>query len=85
MGVRGPVGTRARSPLRGWVGIRGGGGSGASAGCGQTSGVGRGAGTLLTGPGAALFWSGVVRGPGVRALRGGGTRCVAPWRLRFAP
>ena len=40
--IRGPVGTGARSLLRGFVGIRGGGSSGASAGCWLTSGVGRG-------------------------------------------
>ena len=45
---------------------------------------GRGAGTLLVGPGSVLAWSGAVRGPGVRALRGGGTRCVA-LRPRHAP
>ena len=82
--VRGPVGTRARSLLRGWAAFRDGGGSGASAGCGPTFGVGKGAGTLLVGPGAALVRSGVVRWPGVRALRGGRTRCVAP-RPRRAP
>ena len=78
VGVRGLVGTRAQSPLQCWVEIRCGGSSGASAGCGLTSGVGRGEGTLLVGPGAALVWSGVVRGPGVWALRGGETWCVLP-------
>ena len=47
-----------------------------SAGCGLTSGVDRGAGMLLVFPGAPMVWSGMVRGPGVRALRVGGTRCV---------
>ena len=50
------------------MGTRGGGG--ACAVCGLTSGVGRGAGTLLADPGVVLAWSGAVRGPGVRALRG---------------
>ena len=63
---------------------RGGGGSGACAVCGLSSRVGRGAGTLLADPGVVLAWSGAVRGPGVRALRGGGTRCVVP-RPRRAP
>ena len=31
---------------------------------------------LLADPGVVLAWSGAVRGPGVQALRGGGTRCV---------
>ena len=46
VGVRGPVGTRARSRLRGWAGTCGGSASRASAGCGPTSAVGRGAGML---------------------------------------
>ena len=76
MGGCGHAGTRARSPPRGLVGIRVGGGSGASAGCGLTSRVGRGAWTLLVDPGAFLVWSGVLCGPGVRALKGGrGTLC----------
>ena len=81
--VREPVGTRKRIPLRGWVGIREGGGSGASPGCGQTSGASRGAGSLLVGPGVAPVQPGVVRGPGVRVLSGGGMRCAAPrpWRV----
>ena len=62
----------------------GGGGSGACAVCGLTSRVGRGAGTQLADPGVVLARSGAVRGPGVRALRGGGTRCVA-LRPRRAP
>ena len=72
----GPAGVRARSPPRGWAGTRGGGGSGACAACGLSSRVGRGAGALLADPGFVLAWSGAVRGPGVRALRGGGTRCA---------
>ena len=70
--------------LKGWAGTRGGGGSGACAVCGLSSRVGRGAGTLLADPGVVLAWSGAVRGPGVRALRGGGTRCVV-LRPRRAP
>ena len=31
---------------------------------------------MLVDPGAVLVWSGVVCGPGVWALRGGGTRCA---------
>ena len=73
----GPAGVRVRSPPRGWAGIRGGGGSGACVACGLSSGAGRGAGALLVDPGA-------VRGPGVRALGGGGTRRVA-LRPRRAP
>ena len=72
------------SPPQGWVGTRGGGGSGACAVCGLTSSVGRGAGTLLVDRGVHLVRSGVVRGPGVRVLRGGGTRCVV-LRPRRAP
>ena len=45
----------------------------------------RGAGTLLVGPGNALVWSGLVHGPGVRALSGGWTRCVAPRSQRVPP
>ena len=75
---------RVRSPPRGWAGIRGGGGSGACVACGLSSRAGRGAGTLLVDPGVVLAWSGAVRGPGVRALRGGGTRCVT-LRPRRAP
>ena len=56
LGGRGPADTRAGSPPRGLIGIRGGGGSGASAGCELTSRVGRGRGrcswTLVQ------FWSG---------------------------
>ena len=84
VGVRGPVGTSVRSPLRGGVGTRGGGGSGASAGRGRTSGAAKGAGTLLVGLGVAPVGSGVVRGLGVWALSGGGTRCIVP-RPRRAP
>ena len=80
----GPVGVRAQSPPRGLAGTRGGGGSGACAVCGLSSRVGRGAGTLLADPGVVLAWSGAVRGPGVRALRVGGTRCVV-LRPRRAP
>ena len=80
----GPAGVRARSPPRGWAGTRGGGGSGACAVCGLSSRVGRGAETLLVDPGVVLGWSGAVRGPGVRALRGGGTRCVVLWPRRAA-
>ena len=47
--------------------------------------VGRGAGTLLVDPGIVLAWSGAVRGPGVRALRGGGTRCVVLGAAVFGP
>ena len=47
-------------------------------------GLGGGAGTLLADPGVVLAWSGAVRGPGVRALRGGRTRCVV-LRPRRAP
>ena len=51
----------------------------------RTSGTSsRGAGTLLADPGIVLARSGAVRGPGVRALRGGGTRCVV-LRPRRAP
>ena len=80
----GPAGVRVRSLPRGWAGTRGGGGSGACVVCGLSPTVGRGAGTLLADPGGVLAWSGVVRGPGVRALRGGGTRCVV-LRPRRAP
>ena len=80
--VRGPVGTRTQSPLRGWVWSPGGGGSGAFVGFGQTSEVGRAAGTLLAGPGVASVRLGAVRGPGVRALSDCGTRCIAPWPRR---
>ena len=69
---------------RGWAGTRGGGGSGACTECGLSSRVGRGAGTLLADPRVVLAWSRAVRGPGVRALRAGGTRCVVP-RPRRAP
>ena len=51
---------------------RGGGGSGACVVCGLSSSVGRGVGTLLVDPGVVLAWSGAVRVPGVRALKGGG-------------
>ena len=72
----------ARSPPRGWVGTCGGGGSGAFTVCGLTSRAGRGGGELLVDPGAVLVWSGVVRGAGVRASRGCGTKSFAlrPWR-----
>ena len=80
----GLAGVRARSPPRAWVGTRGGGGSGACAVCGLTSRVGRGAGTLLAAPGVVLARWGAVHGPGVWALRGGGTRCAA-LRPRRAP
>ena len=53
--------------------------------CGLTSRVGRGAGMLLVDRGVDLVWSGVVSGPGVRALRGGGTRCVVLWPRRTPP
>ena len=43
-----------------------------------------GEGTLLADPGVVLAWSGAVTGPGVRALTGGGTRCVVI-RPRRAP
>ena len=43
-----------------------------------TSRVGSGVGTLLVDPGAVVAWSEVVCGPGVRALRAGGTRRIAP-------
>ena len=76
---------RARSPPRGWVGTRGGGGSGAFAVCGLTSRVDRGVGTLLAEPDTVSDRSGVVRGPGVRALRGGGTKCTAPQPRRAPP
>ena len=76
---------RVRSPPRGWAGTRGGGGSGACAVCGLSSRVGRGAGTLLADPGVVLAWSGAVRGPRVRALRGGGTRCVVLRPRRALP
>ena len=81
----GLAGMRARSLPRGWVGTRGGGGSGACAVCGLTTRVGRGAGTLLVDPGVDLVRSGVVCVPGVRALRGGGTRCVVPQPRRAPP
>ena len=77
------AGMRASSPPRGWVETRGGGGSGACAVYGLTSRVGRGAGTLLVDGGVDVVWSRVVCKPGVRALRGGGTRCVV-LRLRRA-
>ena len=80
----GLAGMRARSPPGGRVGIRRCGGSGAFAVCGLTSRVGREAGTLLVDPAGVPVRSGVVRGPGVRALRGGGTKCVA-LRLPLAP
>ena len=80
----GPAGVRVRSPPRSWAGTRGGGSSGACVVCGLSSRVGRGVGTLLVDPGVVLAWSGAARGPGVRALRGGGTRCVA-LRPRRAP
>ena len=64
---------------------RGAGGSGACVVCGLSSRVGRGVGTLLVDPGVVLAWSGAVRGPGVRALRGGGTRCVALQPRRAPP
>ena len=80
----GLAGVRARSPPRGWAGTRGGSGSGACAVWRLSSRVGRGAGTLLADPGVVLAWLGAVRGPGVRALRGGGTRCVV-LRPRRAP
>ena len=76
---------RVRSPPRGWAGIRGGGGSGACVACGLSSGAGRGAGALLVDPGDVLAWSGAVRGPGVRALGGGGTRRVALRPRRSPP
>ena len=66
------------------AGTPGGGSSGACAVCGLSWRVGRGAGTLLADPGVVLAWSGAVRGPGVRAFRGGGTRCVV-LRPRRAP
>ena len=44
-----------------------------------------GAGTLLVDPGVDLVRSGAVRGPGVRALRGGGTRCVVLQPRRAPP
>ena len=76
---------RVWSPPRPWGVTRGGGGSGALAVCGLTLTVGRGAGRLLVDPGAVLVRSGVVRGPGVRALRGGGTKCVALLLWRAPP
>ena len=80
----GLAGTRARSLPQGWVETRSGGGSGAFALCGLTSRVGRGAGTLPVT--LALFSSsqGGVRGPGLRALRGVGTKRVA-FQPRCAP
>ena len=80
----GIAGMRARSPPRGWVGTRGGGGSGACTVCGLTSRVCRGAGTLLVDPDVDMVRLAAVRGPGVRAWRGGGTRCVV-LRPRRAP
>ena len=62
----------ARSPLRGWVGIRGGGGNGASAGCGLTSGVGRGAGTLL------VRFRRSLAGRGIHVQVGGGCLGIRP-------
>ena len=44
----------------------------------------QGTGMVLEDPGAVLVWSEVVYGPGMRALRGGRTRRVAP-RPRRAP
>ena len=78
VGARADVGSRVCAHgLRLGVGWgRGGGGSGACAVCGLSSRVGRGAGTMLADPSVVLAWSGAVRGPGVRALRGGGMRCV---------
>ena len=83
-GACGLPGMRARSPPRGPVGTRGDGSSRAFAACGLTLRVGRGVGTLLVEPGAVLVRSGVVCGPGVWALRGGGMKCVA-LRPRRAP
>ena len=40
---------------------------------------------VLVDPGAILVRSGVVRGPGVRASRGGGTKPVALWQRRDPP
>ena len=74
-GLRLGVGFRTRS----------GGGSRACAVCGLTSSVGRGAGTLLMDRGVDLVRSGVVLGPGVRVLRGGGTRFVVPRAWRAPP
>ena len=81
----GLAGMRVRSPPRGWVGTCVGGGSGAFAVCGLTSRVGRGAATRLVDRGAVLVQAGVVCGPRVRALRGGGTKCVALRSRRAAP
>ena len=78
-GGSGLAGLRARSPPQ----------KAAVAGhlllCGLTSRVGRGAGTLPVHPGAVLVWSGVVCGPGVRGLRGGDTKRVAPRPRRPPP
>ena len=87
VGARADVDSRVRAHglrLRIWL-THGGGGSGAFAVFGLTSTVGRGAGTLLVDPGAVLVWSGLVPGPGVWALRGGGTKRVAPRPRRALP
>ena len=76
---------RTRSPPWGWVWTRSGGGSGACAVCGLTSSVGREAGTLLVDRHVDLVRSGVVPGPGVQVLRGGGTRCVVLQPRRAPP